>query len=233
MASSILHSIARAVAAGVAAAVTMACPALGASTKPPAVVTDKVTDKPAATLAQSQLPISIDASSSEFDYGKNRLVFHKVTITQGMLRVEAGEATGTDLNFDNSKWQFVGDVHITMEHGSLDSDRADVTFASHNIARAVIHGTPATFEQALEKPPQIARGHANVIEYDVANGTVRLAESAWLSDGENELSGAVLVYDIRAERVVANAPAAGEERVRITINPQKRKPAVPAVDPSK
>jgi lipopolysaccharide transport protein LptA len=175
--------------------------------------------------AQSELPISLDARSSEFDYKKNRLVFYKVTITQGNLRVEAGEATATGLNFENSQWQFAGDVHITMEKGSLRSDRADVTFARNQIARAVINGAPANFEQTLEKPPQTARGRANVIEYDVANGTVRLSESAWLSDGENELSGEVLVYDIRSERVIANAPAGSDERVRITINPRTRKPA--------
>jgi lipopolysaccharide transport protein LptA len=179
---------------------------------------------PVLGAPQSSLPISLDARSSEFDYAKNRLVFHNVTITQGTLRVEAGEATATGLNFDNSQWQFIGDVHITMEKGSLSSDRADVTFANNQIARAVINGAPATFEQTLENPPQTARGHANVIEYDVGNGTVRLAENAWLSDGENELSGDSLVYDIRAERVVANAPAGAGQRVRITINPRGRKP---------
>jgi len=75
-------------------------------------------------------------------------------------------------------------VHIRMEKGSLSSDRADVTFANNQIARAVINGAPANFEQTLEQPSQIARGRANVIEYDVRNGTVRLAENAWLSDGE-------------------------------------------------
>ena len=193
----------------------------------------KATVNPLLAPGQSELPILVDARSSEFDYGKSRLVFHAVTITQGKLRVEAGAATATNLNFDNSQWQFVGDVHITMESGSLNSDRADVTFASNQIASAVINGAPATFEQALSQPPQVARGHANVIEYDVAKGTVRLADDAWLSDGENELSGAVLVYDIRSQRVVANAPAGSDERVRITINPQKRKPATPSADTTK
>jgi lipopolysaccharide transport protein LptA len=205
--------------------------AMAAEPTPSPAVTQ--TAEPVAAHLQSDLPISLDARSSEFDYKKNRLVFHTVTITQGKLRVEAGEATATGLNFEDSQWQFSGDVHITMEKGSLSSDRADVTFAQNQIARAVISGAPANFEQTLDKPPQIARGRANVIEYDVANGTVRLAKNAWLSDGENELSGAVLVYDIRTERVVANAPADSDERVRIIINPRTRKPAAPPADPSR
>ena len=205
-----------------AALAALVCATAASGTEPAAA--------PPLGPSQSNLPISLDARSSEFDYAKNRLVFHSVTITQGTLRVEAGEATATGLNFDNSQWQFTGNVHITMERGSLSSDRADVTFANNQIARALINGAPATFEQTLEKPPQTARGHANVIEYDVANGTVRLAENAWLSDGENELSGDTLVYDIRAERVVANAPAGGDQRVRITINPRGRKPETPPPD---
>jgi lipopolysaccharide export system protein LptA len=188
---------------------------------------------PAAARLQSDLPISLDARSSEFDYKRNRLVFHDVKITQGKLRVEAAEATATGLNFENSQWQFTGDVHITMEKGSLSSDRADVTFAKNQIARAVINGAPANFEQTLDQPPQVARGHANVIEYDVQQGTVRLAQNAWLSDGENELSGQVLVYDIRSERVIANAPPGAEERVRITINPRTKKPATAPTEPQR
>ncbi len=238
MVNSIHRSLSRAItrAALCSVAVAAALATLGARAESPALAAkpaDKVVGSPLLAPGQSELPILVDARSSEFDYGKSHLVFHQVTITQGKLRVEAVEATATNLNFDNSQWQFVGDVHITMENGSLESDRADVTFASNQIARAVINGSPATFEQTLNRPPEVARGHANVIEYNVAEGTVRLADDAWLSDGENELSGAVLVYDIRSERVVANAPPGADQRVRITINPQKRKPVTPPAETTK
>src|SRR5258705_5981251 len=101
---------------------------------------------------QSNLPILVDARSSEFDARKNRLIFHSVTITQGTLRVDAGEAAATGLNFDNSQWQLWGEVQITMEKGSLKSDRADVTFAKNQIARAGIKGAPASFEQTPRAP---------------------------------------------------------------------------------
>jgi lipopolysaccharide transport protein LptA len=218
-----------------AAVATLLCAAAGGAPVTGTGAAGGSSAGPAAKAAlgptQSDLPISLDARSSEFDYGKNRLAFHTVTITQGKLRVEAGEATATGLNFDNSQWQFTGDVRITMENGSLRSDRADVTFARNQIARAVINGAPATFEHTLTKPPQTARGRANVIEYDVVNGTVRLAEGAWLSDGQNELSGETLVYDVRTERVIANAPASGDQRVRITINPRGRKPEAAPTEP--
>lgn len=226
MVSSILRSAASAGLLALAAA------AAGAPNEPPPAAPAPARPAEAAARAglQSDLPILVDARSSEFDYKKNRLLFHAVTITQGNLRVDAGEAAATGLNFDNSQWQLTGDVHIKMEKGSLSSDSADVTFVDNQISRAVINGVPANFEQTLDQPTQIARGHANVIEYDVRNGTVRLAKNAWLSDGDVELSGDILVYDIRAERVVANSPATSEGRVQIRI-PRTRKPAAEPADP--
>ena len=220
MASSTLLSIASALAlaTGISGAGAQEAAA------PPAAPTPAA-QKNSAGL-QSNLPIVVEAHSTEIDARKNRLLLHSVTITQGTLRVDAGEAAATGLNFDNSQWQLWGDVHIKMEKGSLTSDKADVTFANNQIARAVINGAPASFEQTLDEPPQTARGRANTIEYDVGNGTVRLTQNAWLSDGNNELSGDVLVYDVRSERVVANAPANSDGRVRITINPGSKKPDV-------
>ena len=45
------------------------------------------------------------------------------------------------------------------------------------------------------------------------DGTVRLTDDAWLSDGQNEISGPLLVYNIRAQRVQA-ATAAGHRAAR-------------------
>ncbi|MGH8261856.1 MAG: lipopolysaccharide transport periplasmic protein LptA [Steroidobacterales bacterium] len=220
MASSILLSIASALALATgfsgAGAQEAAAPAPAAHKNP--------------TGLQSNLPIVVEARSTEIEARNNRLLLHSVKITQGSLRVDASEAAATGLNFENSQWQLWGDVHIRMEKGSLSSDKADVTFANNQIARAVINGAPASFEQTLDDPPQTARGRANTIEYDVGNETVRLTQNAWLSDGNNELSGDVLVYDLRSERVVANAPPNSEGRVRITINPGSKKPE--AVPPS-
>ena len=227
MLNSTRHSLASRAAAGALTALSFVVTRAATDPAP-----DANAARAALAPAQADLPISLDTRSLEFDRETNRMALHSVIITQGRLRVEAREATATNLNFENSEWQFTGDVRITMEKGSLSSDRADVEFAKNQIARAVINGAPANFEQKLDQPPQIARGRANIIEYDVAHGTVKLTENAWLSDGENELSGAVLVYDIRSERVVANAAADSDARVRITINPRTRKPATPPADPS-
>ncbi len=185
----------------------------------------------------SGLPVSLDAASSEVDAKTNTLVFKNVVISQGDMRVQADNARATGLNFANSRWNFEGNVRIDGEQrGNLRSDQAVVEFKDNHIARAIITGKPAEFEQKRANSDAVARGHANEILYDVNDGTVRLKDDAWLSDGQNEISGPVLVYNIRAQQIQAaaapNASPGSDQRVHINIAPRagasgKPEPAKP------
>jgi lipopolysaccharide export system protein LptA len=55
----------------------------------------------------------------------------------------------------------------------------------------------------------------------VRNGTVQLNGDAWLSDGQNEIRGKTLIYDIGRQRVAANPGETDPGGVRITINPKE------------
>jgi lipopolysaccharide transport protein LptA len=174
----------------------------------------------AAAQDRRQLPISLDAASSDVDYRSNRVRFKDVTITQGDTTVQAERAEATGLDFADSKWEFEGQVRISVpQQGELRSERAVVEFKANRIERATIKGQPAEFEQQRVDSDLMARGRAGAIEYEVEKGTVRLTEEAWLTDGRNEITGPVLVYDIHAQRVQAATEPGGKERVRITINP--------------
>ncbi len=56
--------------------------------------------------------------------------------------------------------------------------------------------------------------------YDVPTGTVKLTQDAWLTDGRNDISGQELVYNVREQRVQAEAKPGNTDRVRITIRPR-------------
>ena len=173
-----------------------------------------------------QLPITVDAASSEVDYRTNMVVFSQVVISQGAMRVQADHAHASGLNFANSRWTFDGHVRIdAAPSGSLRSDQAVVEFRDNRIARATASGKPAEFEQPRGDSQQMARGQAAEIVYDVNEGTVRLSTDAWLSDGVNEISGPLLVYNIRAQRVQAASQPGSDQRVHITIAPQSVPPA--------
>src|SRR6266853_5857279 len=99
-------------------------------------------------------------------------------------------------------------------------------------ARATVTGKPAEFEQKRTDTDQLARGHAGEIVYDVSDGTVRLTDDAWLTDGQNEISSTLLVYSIREQRVQAAASPGTDQRVHITITPHVA-PAPGKTEPAK
>ena len=166
-----------------------------------------------------QAAILIEAQSSEMDFKNNNLIYKKVRISQGNMSVAADQGQGTGLDFDNSHWVFRGNVKITMEQGQLTSEEADITFVKKLLSKAVVNGKPAAFEQRLAKSGKLVKGRANSIDYDVAKGVVRFTANAWLSDGQNEIRGESLKYNVLAQNIVAEASEQGSQRVHIIITP--------------
>ena len=171
-----------------------------------------------------QQSITLDAQSSELDYKNNNLVFRKVRIVQGDMSVSADLAQASGLDFDNSRWVFRGTVKITMDKGQLTSDEAEITFAKKLLSKAIVNGKPAAFEQRVAKTGKLAQGHADTIDYDVTKGVVRLSKNAWLSDGQTEIRGESLKYNVLAQNIVAESSEQGSQRVHIIITPPKPKP---------
>jgi lipopolysaccharide transport protein LptA len=212
----------------------LACGFIGcAAAAPPPVRT------PATPLSPlGNEPIVVDAASSEADLARGTGEFTGITITQGGVRLRADHARGSyPVDFKNSHWTFEGHVRIddSDQHGSLRADSAVVDFSEGRIARATATGKPAEFEQQRTESGQLARGRAEEIAYDISDGSVRLSRDAWLSDGQNEISGPLLVYNIRAQHVLAATPPGTDQRVHIVITPQgsstRTAPAKPPPNP--
>ena len=169
--------------------------------------------------------ILLSAQSFDLDYKNNNLLFRKVRIAQGTMAVAADQAQATGLDFENSHWVFHGNVKIAMEAGQLASDEADVTFAKKLLAKAVANGSPATFEQRIQKTGKVAHGRADTIDYDVTKGVVHLAKNAWVSDGDREVQGESLTYNVLTQTIRAESAEQGSQRVHIIITPPaKSKP---------
>jgi len=166
--------------------------------------------------------IVLEGKPLEMDYRNNNAVLRDVVITQCSVRIQADEARITGgLDFENSRWTISGDVRITAEGGSLSSDKAVVSFRNKLISAATVTGTPAQFEQKREDGTT-ARGRANTIDYETADGTVSLQENAWISIGCNEITGQQLVYNIRAQIFQGETKPAtdGAGRFRMVIQPK-------------
>ncbi len=184
----------------------------------------------------TQQPIDVTAQFEEVD-GKNKTIFlRKVRIAQGnmTLTADTGQANGTGVEnaFDNSVWVFKGAVHVTMETGSMNSDEAQVTFTNKVLSKAVVTGRPATFQQKIPKSDKTATGHADSIDYDVSKGLVRLNRDAYLNNGQVEVHGESLKYDIARQVSSAEAADQDSERVHFVITPPPPKSGAAAPAPT-
>ncbi len=172
-----------------------------------------------ATQISPQLPITLDAQSVEGGLNGGTQVFHKVKIVQGNMSIAADLGQSSGVDFDNNIWTFRGNVKITMNQGQLAADDAEITFVDKQLRKAVVDGQPATFEQHVEKTGKLAQGRAQAIDYDVLTGVVHLSKNAWVSDGQNEIRGESLKYNVVAQSIVADSSEQSSQRVRIIITP--------------
>jgi lipopolysaccharide transport protein LptA len=188
--------------------------------------------------APGQPAISWDASSVDGDFKTQKMHLNDVVITYGNMTVRADKADATGTDFQNSHWTFAGNVRINAEpRGNLRSDEAVVEFRDNKLIKATATGKPAEFEQKRADTGQLTRGHADEIVYEVNDGTVHLLNDAWLSDGRNEITSPVLVYNLREEHIEATTSPGTGQRVHMTIAPRdnstSNKPAAPAPEANK
>jgi lipopolysaccharide transport protein LptA len=160
---------------------------------------------PAAAAPQApQPPIVIDAAFSRVDYKTNTVEFKDVDVSQGDARVTAKRAYATGVGFANSQWTFEGTVIIVLQpRGTLRSDQAVVQFRNSRITQATATGKPAQFEQQRMDSRRPVRGRADQIVYNAEKHSVQLSGGARVSDGRAEISGPVLVYNVRDEQLQA------------------------------
>jgi len=191
----------------------------------------------AAAPRDTQQPILLDAQSTEVDLRNNSAVFTKVHISQGNISITADQGhasqTSAALAFDNNLWDFRGNVKITMDQGVLLSDEAQITFVNKQLTRATATGKPATFEQPIPKTGKLAKGRAGEVDYEVSKGVVHFSKDAYVSDGQNEMRGESLKYNVAAQSVSADAAEQGSQRVHIIITPPPPKSAPVAAPPPK
>lgn len=153
-------------------------------------------------------PIVLNSVFSNIDYATNTAEFSDIVISQGDSRLTAERASTTGVGFTNSQWTFVGRVVIFSEaRGTLRADQAILQFREGELTQVTATGSPAYIEQpAGTDVLHPGRGHADQIFYDVKQGTVRLDGHAQLSDGRNEISAPVFLYNVRDAGLQADSP---------------------------
>jgi lipopolysaccharide export system protein LptA len=191
---------------------------------------------PATIARDRQQPILMDSQSASIDLKTNTAVFTKIRISQGGMSItadqgQANEQRSQDLYFENNVWNFRGNVKIIVEQGQLFSDDAQITFVNNELTKAIVNGKPASFEQTATKTGKLAKGHADTIDYDAAKHLVRFLKDAYLTNGDHEMLGQAVKYDILAQKVSADEAEQNSQRVHIVITPPPPKTAQPKPNP--
>jgi lipopolysaccharide export system protein LptA len=173
-------------------------------------------------------PIALDAQSADVDLANNNVVFRKIRISQGTMSISADQGQGTKqatrLDFDNSLWIFRGNVKVSIDQGLLNADDAQINFSKQQLSKAVANGKPASFEERIETTGKIVHGRADTIDYDAGKGIVRLSNNAWLSNGDTEVRGDSVKYNLVAQTIVAEGADQQSQHVHLTITPPPSKP---------
>jgi lipopolysaccharide export system protein LptA len=172
-----------------------------------------------AQITDSRLPISLDADSTDYDGKNSMMMFRGLRLSQGTIGVEADQGMASKLDFDDSVWQFSGNVRIDTGAAKIRCNRADLRFVNHKLQIATISGAPAKFELRRQGSDEVTYAEAGRLEYNFATGTVEFSEQATITEGGNRISSNYLVYNIAQQRINAESSGSNGEKVKIIYTP--------------
>ena len=166
-----------------------------------------------------RLPMDIDADNTTIDGKNSMIIFSGLRLTQGRVSIQADEGRATRMELEDSIWHFEGNVVIDVGGGHIECDSAELYFDEFQLQNAVVTGKPALYDLQRAGSDDVTHAEAQRLHYDVSKGVIQFSGQATITEGGNQISSNVLVYNIAEQRI--NADSSGEEdgRVRITYTP--------------
>ena len=176
-----------------------------------------------AQINSTELPINIDAESTGYLADESVLTFTKLNLSQGGISISADRGEASKLDFENSTWKFEGNIRITLENGSIDSDFAHLEFEGHQIKIARIQGDPAKLIIYREDQITKTSAIANRIDYDFQKSLIDFTGNVSIQEGGNQISSEYLVYNIKNQSIQAQSDSKDNSKVKITYTPNINK----------
>ena len=173
-----------------------------------------------AQITDLRLPISLDADATDYDGKNSMMMFRGLRLSQGPMGIEAEHGRASKLDFEDSVWQFSGNVRIDTGDGRITCETANLRFAGHQLRHATISGAPATFELRRPGSDQVTYAEAGQLEYDFAAGIVEFSDNATITEGGNRISSNYLVYNIAEQRINAVSGGDNGDKVKIIYTPE-------------
>lgn len=130
---------------------------------------------------------------------------------------------------------FTGNVVLTQGTLVMRGDRMEVRQDKEGFRQGVMWGNLAYFRQKREGFDEHIEGWAERVEYDGRADKVQMYNRAMLKRGQDEVRGNYISYDANTEFFQVNgggtrsaAAKAGDERVRVILQPKPKEARPPA-----
>ena len=113
--------------------------------------------------------------------------------------------------------EYVGNVVAFMDGMRIVGDRVLVEMNDDRIERITTNGAPATFRQQRDTTERDTTAAANTIVYLPDSSLLELSGGASLKQDGNEVSSAMIRYNLTLGQLDASSPNALEKRVRMQL----------------
>lgn len=136
------------------------------------------------------------------------------------------QADRVDIQQQQGFSKYQGHVELTLGGLQLHADELTIYQSNKGIERISAQGSPTKFSQAPESGKSRIRGQANKIEYRAEQAKIELIEEAHLWKGDDQFSGAHIIYDVEKKQIQARGGNDGESqpaRVKAILHPKRDK----------
>jgi len=130
------------------------------------------------------------------------------------------EADSAEINDGTGVSTYQGQVVIRQGSIKIQADKVQVHQKKGKSRRVVAEGAPVKFEQQPDEGKRV-KGEAKRAEYEMDGEILHLIGEAMLQQGSDSFRSDRITYDRARAVVKAGASAQGNERVRMTIEPNR------------
>lgn len=144
------------------------------------------------------------------------------------------QANTAERNAKTGVTTYTGNVDIRQGSIHIAADTVVLNSKNDELTDITATGKPATYSQQLTGAEDTVDAKASKIHFDVAKDLLTLQGNGSLKQKGGSISGEQIEYDIKSERVRAQAAEAGSrdnsKRITVVIPPSKK--TAPATSPA-
>lgn len=143
----------------------------------------------------------------------------KVKVKAEPINIDADNAKVLE---KEGKSIYSGNVVLIQGTAKVTADKITVLSKDGKLSKIIAEGNPVTYHQANQPKAADLKGEAKRVEYYAFEKRIVLLNNAKLTQGKNIFSGNRIEYNAASEVVTASQSKTGDERVRVTIQPEKK-----------